>query len=177
MRSVPVAAALVLALVLVPGRAAAQEPHAGHATHVAQDAHAAHGGLETPAPSPVPAGHRPWAPDPPLRQGMARVREAMAGLAHHEMGHLGESTVLALADGIDEAIADMFAHCKLDPEPDIALHGVLARLMAGTQALRADPASAAPVAAMRAAMADYARLFDDPAADPETKDRGGDRGT
>ena len=98
---------------------------------------------------------------------MARVREAMAGLAHHEMGHLGESTVLVLADGIDEAIADMFARCKLDPEPDIALHGVLARLMAGTQALRADPASAAPVAAMRAAMADYARLFDDPAAVPE----------
>jgi hypothetical protein len=56
----------------------------------------------------------------------------------------------------------MFANCKLEAEPDIALHGVLARLMAGTQALRADPASAAPVAGMRSAVTDYARLFDDP---------------
>ena len=56
----------------------------------------------------------------------------------------------------------MFANCKLEPEPDLALHGVLARLMAGTRSLHAHPADAAPVAAMRAAVQDYGRLFDDP---------------
>ncbi|MBB1472586.1 MULTISPECIES: DnrO protein [unclassified Luteimonas] len=151
--------ALALGLAAVPATAAAQEPHAGHA------AHATHGSQATHAP--VPAAHVRWTPDAPLVEGMARVREAMTGLAHHEMGHLGESNVLVLATDIDQAIEYMFANCKLDAEPDIALHGLLARLMAGTQALRADPANAAPVADMRAAVADYGLLFDDPEAGGE----------
>lgn len=151
--------AFALGLALAPAAACAQERHDGHAAHAEHDGHAAH---DVDAASQVPAGHTPWTPDAPLIEGMARVREAMTGLAHHEMGHLGESNVLVLAGDIDDAIAYMFANCKLEAEPDIALHGVLARLMAGTQALRADPASAAPVAGMRAAVTDYARLFDDP---------------
>lgn len=93
---------------------------------------------------------------------MASVREAVATLAHHEMGHMGEAHVVALAGEIDAAIAGMFANCKLEPEPDVALHGLLARLMAGTRALNATPADASPVADMRAAVQDYGRLFDDP---------------
>ena len=60
----------------------------------------------------------------------------------------------------------MFANCDLEPEPDVALHGILARLMAASEALREAPADPAPVAGMREALADYGRLFDDPLAGP-----------
>lgn len=154
--------ALALGLALAPAPAAAQDTHAGHATGPRGDTHAGHDARAADAAVAVPADHVRWTPDAPLVEGMARVREAMTGLAHHEMGHLGESNVLVLAADIDDAIEFMFASCKLDAAPDVALHGLLARLMAGTQALRADPADAAPVAGMRAALVDYGLLFDDP---------------
>src|SRR3546814_17976906 len=56
----------------------------------------------------------------------------------------------------------MFANCQLPPEPDVALHAVLARLMANTSALKADPSDGSPVADMHAAVHNYARLFDEP---------------
>ncbi|MBJ6982641.1 DnrO protein [Luteimonas sp. MC1572] len=176
MRHVLAAATLALALglALTPAAAAAQDRHDGHAAHATQGRPAAHDAHAADAATDVPAGHVQWTPDAPLIEGMARVREAMTGLAHHEMGHLGESNVLVLAGDIDDAIEYMFANCKLDAEPDVALHGILARLMAGTQALRADPASAAPVADMRAAVADYARLFDDPEAAADDGGHGDD---
>ena len=174
MKTLPTLLAVSLALALAPALAVAQHDHAAHAAHAAQDDHAGHDGHAADAdhaahpalaePAAVPADHVPWTPDAPLVEGMSRVREAMAGLAHHEMGHLGESTVVVLAEDIDAAIEYMFANCKLAPEPDVALHGVLARLMAGSKALHADPADPSPVAGMRAAVEDYGRLFDDPAA-------------
>lgn len=145
--------------------APAQDAHPAapthHATHMQDGTHAAmhaqhHGTV-------VSAGHVRWAPDPPLQQGMRRMRDALAGLAHHEMGHLDETQVDNLATEVDEAAAFMFANCKLEPEPDVALHGVLARLMAGAEALHAAPADPTPVADMRAALEDYTKLFDDPA--------------
>ncbi len=151
-------AALMLTLLLAPAMAMAQ--HADHATGVDHASHAAHD--DHAAIMQVPAEHVRWMPDASLIQGMARVRTAVATLAHHEMGHMGEPHVLALAGEIDDAIAFMFANCKLDPKPDVALHGLLARLMAGTQALRARPGDASPVADMRAAVQDYVAWFDDP---------------
>ncbi len=139
--------------------------HASHAPHSTHDAHAGHGQHSAHAArADIPADHVPWTPDAPLRQGMARVRAAMDTLAHHEMGHLAPEQARSLAVEIDDAIEYMFANCQLEPEPDVALHGLLARLMAGTQALLEDPADASPVAGMREALADYGRLFDDPAA-------------
>ncbi len=157
---------LVAGLVLASATASAQHEHGVHgqpADHAAHHAHATHAGAHAAtAPATVAAGHVPWTPDAPLVAGMARVAAAVDTLAHHEMGHLADSDALALADGIDAAIRDMFANCRLEPEPDAALHGVLARLMAATGALRANPADASPVAGMRAALADYRRLFADP---------------
>lgn len=109
--------------------------------------------------APVPDGHQPWAPDAPLLEGMARVRAAVAALEAapapaEAAGHVAE---------VDEAVGYIFANCSLDPEPDAALHGVLARLMAASRALRTDPADAAAVSSMRAAIDNYQALFDDPA--------------
>lgn len=135
--------------------------HANHDQHQ-HDAktHAEHHGHA--AAMPVADDHVKWEPDAPLMEGMQRVSEAMTGLDHHEMGHLNETQVDQLATQVDEAVAYMFANCELDAEPDVALHGVLARFMAGAEALHADPADPAPVANIRAALEDYPKLFDDP---------------
>lgn len=108
---------------------------------------------------PVPEGHVRWTPDAPLLEGMSRIRAAVAGLEHAA----GAEAVAAHAVEIDASVEDIFANCRLDPEPDIALHAILAQLMAATLALQADPGDLAPVAALHAAVANYEALFDDPA--------------
>src|SRR3546814_16136004 len=55
----------------------------------------------------------------------------------------------------------MFANCQLPPEPDVALHAVLARLMAKTSALKADPSDGSPVADLHEPVHNYERLFND----------------
>jgi hypothetical protein len=135
--------------------AAQLDPH-GDNPHPRDDPGHAHGqlGMEV----PVPEGHERWAPDAPLVEGMSRVRSAVDGLAADP----DPATVVARAADVDAAIEYMFANCQLDTEPDVALHAILARLMAGTQALHADPADKAPVADMQATLGNYQALFDDP---------------
>ena len=168
LKQIPLALALALALVtLVSGCAQEQQP-AADAVADAADTHAADthdagnadavraGGTDF----PVPANHVPWTPDAPLVEGMSRVRTALAGL--EAPSHPDDATVAARAADIDAAVAYMFANCKLDTDPDIALHAVLARLMAGTKALKANPSDGSPVADMHAAMHNYGQLFADP---------------
>ena len=113
----------------------------------------------------MPDNHVPWQPDAPLVEGMTRVRTAIAGL-EAAGPQPDDATVLARAADVDDAVEYMFENCSLPTEPDVALHAVLARLMAGSQALNADPADAAPVHDMHAAVANYEALFDDPNAEP-----------
>src|SRR5690606_24056484 len=133
----PWLAILSVPLLLCAGNALAASPHV----------HAGHAGPATPVASD--AEHVRWAPDAPLRAGMRRMRDAVSGLGHLEEGHLDEDQVLRLTNEVTDAAAFMFDNCELAAEPDIALHGMLARLMAGAQGLRRDPADAAPVASMR----------------------------
>src|SRR3546814_13375598 len=81
---------------------------------------------------------------------MSRVRTALDGLESES--HPDDATVAALATDIDSAVDYMFANCQLPPEPDVALHAALARLMANTSALKADPSDGSPVAAITAAV-------------------------
>ncbi|HEY4529410.1 MAG TPA: DnrO protein [Luteimonas sp.] len=148
-------ALLLVVAICAPGIAFAQHAHGAH------DGHAMHGSHH---PAAAAGETGAWTPDAPLIDGMARVSAAVASLAHMEMGHMAGAQVLSVADTIDAAVEDMFANCKLAPEPDAALHGILARLMAASKALRDAPADPAPAAVMRAALAEYARLFDDPRA-------------
>lgn len=162
---IPLALALALALgTLVSGCAQEQQPAAdavadAAAVAVAADTHAADT-HDVGNDFPVPANHVPWTPDAPLVEGMSRVRTALAGL--EAPSHPDDATVAARAADIDAAVAYMFANCKLDTDPDIALHAVLARLMAGTKALKANPSDGSPVADMHAAMHNYGQLFADP---------------
>ena len=127
--------------------------------HAAQDAHAAHAAH---AVTGVAGDHVRWQPDEPLRQGMRRMAKAVEVLGHHEHAHLDAVQVRKLADEVNSAAAYMFANCELDLEPDTALHGLLAQLMGGARSLAENPEATASIAPMRAALADYARLFDDP---------------
>lgn len=138
-------------------RAVQPDPHAAADTHPQEDpGHALHGpsGMEV----PVAEDHEPWTPDAPLVEGMSRIRAAIAAIESAK----DPASVAARAGDVDAAIDYMFANCRLDTEPDVALHAILARLMAGSQALRANPADTAPVADMHAAVGNYEALFDDP---------------
>lgn len=132
--------------------------------HAAHDAHAAHAIPE------VVDDHVRWQPDQPLREGMRRMATAVEALGHHEHAHLDAAQVRGLAQEVNGAAAYMFANCTLEPEPDAALHGLLAQLMGGARSLAANPDATAPIAPMRGALADYARLFDDPEFVPPTGD-------
>lgn len=178
---IPLALALALAIGALASGCARDAPSAsaaGEATAVEQAAHAdadthadagathdtdhAHDvsqarGVDFPAPD----NHVPWQPDAPLVEGMSRVRAAIAGL-EAAGPQPDEATVLAHAADVDAAVEYMFENCSLPNEPDVALHAVLARLMAGSQALNADPTDTAPVHDMHAAVANYEELFDDP---------------
>ena len=102
-----------------------------------------------------------YATDAPLRKGMADIRVAVDMLGHGEHGHLDDAQVRALAANVERAIGGIVAECKLAPEADAALHGIIGRLGQGVAALKAAPADMSAVAPMRAAIADYALLFDD----------------
>ncbi len=145
------AIALATSLGTLAPQAAAQ--HHGHAPAAAPAAQAA-----TPAVR--------YATDAPLRKGMADIRTAVGMLEHAEHGHLDATQVRNLAGNIERAIGGIIAECKLAPEADAALHGIIGRLGQGIAALKEDPADTAPVAGMRAALDDYARMFDDPGAAP-----------
>lgn len=169
-RQIPLA--LALALVTAAMASCAQDNHAVPAAQdgaIAEtadanaDAHAhdpAHADAVAHASGidfPVPNNHQPWTPDAPLIEGMSRVRAAITGLE----GQPGAAAVEDAAASVDAAVAHMFENCQLDVEPDIALHAILARLMAGAQALHANPGDTSPVADMHAAVENYERLFDE----------------
>jgi hypothetical protein len=118
-------------------------------------AHAAYDGQPVAVPSPR------WAVDPALHEGMARIHQALVELRHFEMGHMGETMARDRAGLIQVAVADVFAACKLQPQQDAVLHRVLVALLTATQRFKEQPAST-DLSAMRLAVADYARYFDDP---------------
>ncbi|MBZ0088549.1 MAG: DnrO protein [Thermomonas sp.] len=151
----------IIAALLVPGLAlawpAANAQTSAHAQHADHAAHAAHAGASTQA---APAQR--WATDAPLRAGMREIRAATGILVHYQAGHLDARRGNAAVARIDAAIKDMIANCKLAPQADAALHGLLAKFMAGADAVRAGRFTQAELTAMQAALARYPQLFNDP---------------
>ncbi|MBI2396211.1 MAG: DnrO protein [Xanthomonadales bacterium] len=109
----------------------------------------------------APSSGERFAVDAPLQQGMGKIRAAVATLEHHEMGHLSDEQVVEQAAEIEAQVQFLIANCKLDAQADAALHGIIGKLLEGAKALKDKPADAAPVAPLRAALAEYPRLFDD----------------
>lgn len=148
-----VAAALLASL--LASLVQAQTPDASHSGH-AHDAHT------PPAVAPAPAGSTTrFATDDALRTGMAGIRGAVAVLAHHEAGHLGAQQVREQAGAIEKQVDYLIANCKLEPQADATLHGIISHLLGATRALHDDPADPTPVAALRAALTEYSERFDE----------------
>lgn len=130
--------------------------HAAHAQHAQHADHAAHRqAAETKAPA------QRWATDAPLREGMRDIREATELLNHYEMGHLDATQRDNAVEQIDAAIKNMVANCKLKPDADAALHGLLGKFMAGADAARKGKFTKAELTPMQQALARYPQLFDD----------------
>ncbi len=132
--------------------ASAAPADAGHDTHAAQPTHAA---------ALPPEGQR-WATDAPLRAGMASIRQAVGALEHGVHGHLDAAQQQAVAKQVDAAVAGMIANCKLVPEADASLHGLLATFISGAAAARKGHFGEPELAAMQEALAQYPQRFDDP---------------
>ncbi len=75
-----------------------------------------------------------WASDEPLRQGMAKIRDAVeAKLPAVHRGKLSGAQYDALGGEIDAQIAGIVSNCKLDPAADEVLHVILADMMEGNE--------------------------------------------
>ena len=144
-----------VALAAVSAHGLAQDHGHGHGHDHAQD-HAAASVSATAAPA------QRWVADANLSHGMAQVRASVEALGHAEHGHMGPGQVVVLARTMDGYIGDILATCKLDPNADAALHGVLAQLLRGTDALKQGESLPVALATMRQALEQYPRLFDDP---------------
>lgn len=111
---------------------------------------------------------RRWKTDAPLREGMERIREAVAvakvqaqradGLDRRQAGEL--------ATVVDEAIVYMVSHCQLEPAADANLHMLLAKLSGAAAAIRADRGSVEGLPVMIDALAVYPRYFEHPGWEP-----------
>lgn len=80
---------------------------------------------------------RKWATDDPLRQGMAKIRDAVgAKLPAAHRGTMSTAQYDALGGAIDAQIAFIVQNCKLDPKADEMLHVILADLAEGNEMIQ-----------------------------------------
>jgi hypothetical protein len=104
-----------------------------------------------------------WATDEPLRIGMQRIRDAVAGtLATAEPGGLSPAQAKALADTVQENVTYLIQNCRLEPKADATLHVLINDLLAGAAATTANPASEDGLSKLAAALREYPQYFDHP---------------
>lgn len=126
--------------------AASAQLHQEHAAHATK--------------KPVAPATR-WATDAPLRKGMNDIRIALGELRHFELGHMPAAMALERVTAIEDATTYLFAHCKLAPAADAALHGMLVPLLSAAHRFKNDTNDESAIPAMRSAIADYPNYFDD----------------
>lgn len=118
----------------------------------------------TAAAKPLPAGKR-WATDAPLREGMTQVRRAFEPkLRGIHRSTLPTEDYQALAATTEVQIANIVSNCKLEPDADAALHGVLAKMSEGMAAMAGKSATKPRDGAILvlAALDEYGRSFNHP---------------
>jgi hypothetical protein len=106
-----------------------------------------------------------WATDANLRQGMSRIRDALATvLPAIHAGKATASQYRALARKTNDQIAFMVKNCKLDENADAMLHLLLADITTGADAMVGQDSNEARNGAEKIAHAldNYATYFDHP---------------
>ncbi|MBW7896082.1 MAG: hypothetical protein H3C27_13280 [Opitutaceae bacterium] len=148
--------AVILVIVLV-GLAYAVWTHFHHGHAGAHD-HGDHGA----AALSLDDGQR-WATDEPLRIGMQRIRNAVAGtLATAEPDGLSPAQARALADTVQENVTYLIQNCRLEPKADATLHVLINQLLTGVAAATENPASDDGMAKLAEALREYPQYFDHP---------------
>lgn len=147
------AAALALASAAVAGTQESEDTAQAHHGHAAHE--------PVPAPAPTLAEGQRWATDVPLREAMLRIREGVASSLHafrEESLSAGEAQALAAA--VEADVQYMIANCRLEPQPDAALHLLIGRMLGAAEALRADPAAPGGMPELVSVVRDYGASFD-----------------
>jgi hypothetical protein len=91
-----------------------------------------------------------------IRNAVERIRPAYA------QGRLPADSAEALAAAVEADVRYMVENCRLEPEPDAALHALIGRLMSAAAAVRRDPGSPEGVPQLEAVLHDYGATFDHP---------------
>ncbi|BAL22452.1 hypothetical protein [Azoarcus sp. KH32C] len=107
-----------------------------------------------------------WATDAALRQGMTKIRtDVEATLPAIHAGRFTAGQYEALGKAVESQLAYIVGNCKLAPDADAVLHGVIAGLSDGAGILtgkRAAPDRKAGALQIVAALDNYGRYFDHP---------------
>lgn len=102
-----------------------------------------------------------WATDVPLRQGLERIRDAVAPVvAATAARSLTKDEATAFSGVIKDQVQYLAENCKLEPKADAALHVLLNDFLQGADALAADPASKAALERVVNALELYPQYFD-----------------
>ena len=119
------------------------------------------------APQALQLNHgQKWATDAPLRKGMDGIRSLVAPqLKAAHAGKLSAAQYKQLAGKIEREVADIVENCKLEPAADAQLHGLIAEIGAGVDALNGKSADTRPVDGLLKvthAVNQYPHYFDHP---------------
>jgi hypothetical protein len=94
---------------------------------------------------------------------MTRIRSSVERIQPaYEQGRLAADSAEALAAAVEADVRYMVENCRLEPEPDAALHALIGRLMSAAGAVRRDPGSPEGVPQLAAVLHDYGATFDHP---------------
>ena len=139
----------------------------GAGTALAKDhSHSHDAGHDTKGPAQLTLNNgKKWATDANLRQGMTRIRDALA--AELPAIHAGKATrkqYQVLSQKANDQITFMVKNCKLDENADAMLHLLLADIIAGADAMAGQDSSEARKGAEKIAHAleNYPTYFDHP---------------
>ncbi|HSD61428.1 MAG TPA: hypothetical protein VLC55_11300 [Burkholderiales bacterium] len=115
---------------------------------------------------------RKWPTDEPLRQGMERMRAAMAqALPAIHADTTKAPQYRSLAGPVQKEVAYIVANCHLAPDADAMLHQLIAELLAGADAMQGKAKGVTPregAIKVVQALDDYGRYFDHPGWQPLT---------
>ena len=95
-----------------------------------------------------------WATDEALRTGMQRIHAAV------------QQNNPDLAKTTRQQVDYLITNCKLEPDADATLHGIIALLLAGADVLEKEPANTAGMETIRHALQQYPQYFDHPGWQP-----------
>ena len=107
-----------------------------------------------------------WETDAPLRKGMDGIRGLVAPqLKAAHAGKLSAAQYKQLAGKIEREVAGIVENCKLEPAADAQLHGLIAEIGAGVDAMNGKSADTRPVDGLLKvthAVNQYPHYFDHP---------------